>query len=111
MVYGRVRARASLKPALAPDVVAAQHGWWQAWRELDLPGYPLTGDTAANLNSAVGAEHADPANGSTPLRSYLCEMRRSDRVALLEDPCSARAISVWKRCVVVSWNGENRPPS
>ena len=74
---GRVRARAALKPALAPDVVAAQHGWWQACRELDLPGYPLLGDTAANLNSAVGAEHADPVSGSTALRSYLCEVRRS----------------------------------
>ena len=74
---GRIRARASLKPALAPDVVAAQHGWWQACRELDLPGYPLLGDEAANLNSAVGAEHADPVSGSTPLRSWLCEVRRS----------------------------------
>ena len=74
---GRIRARASLKAALAPDVVAAQHGWWQACRELDLPGYPLLGDAAANLNSAVGAEHADPVSGSTPLRSYLCEVRRS----------------------------------
>ena len=74
---GRVRARASLKGALAPDVVAAQHGWWQACRELDLPGYPLLGDTSANLNSAVRSAHADPVSGSTPLRSYLCEVRRS----------------------------------
>ena len=74
---GRFRARASMKAALAPDVVAAQHGWWQACRELDLPGYPLLGDAAANLNCAVGAEHADPVSGSTPLRSYLCEVRRS----------------------------------
>ena len=74
---GRIRARASLKPTLAPDVVAAQHGWWQACRELALPGFPLLGDGAANLNSAVGAEHADPVSGSTALRSYLCEVRRS----------------------------------
>ena len=74
---GRVRARASLKPSLAPDVVAAQHGWWQACRELDLPGYPLVGDTAASPNSAVGTEHADPLSGSVPLRSYMCEVRRS----------------------------------
>ena len=74
---GRIRARASLKPTLAPDVVAAQHGWWQACRELDLPGYPLLGERAANLNSAIRGEHADPVSGSTPLRSYLCEVRRS----------------------------------
>ena len=73
---GRVRARASLKPALAPDVVAAQHGWWQACRELDLPGYPVLGEATANLNAAVGAEHADPTSGSLPLRSYLCEVRK-----------------------------------
>ena len=63
--------------ALAPDVVAAQHGSWQACRELDLPGLQLLGDAAANLHSAVGAQHADPVSGSTPLRSYLCEVRRS----------------------------------
>ena len=74
---GRVRARASLKPALAPDVVAAQHGWWQACRELDLPGFPVRGESTANLNAAIGAEHADPVSGSTPHRSYLCEVRRS----------------------------------
>ena len=74
---GRVRARASLKPALAPDVVAAQHGWWQACRELDLPGFPVHGKATANLNATIGAEHADPVSGSTPLRSYLCEVRRS----------------------------------
>ena len=74
---GRARARASLKPALAPDVVAAQHGWWQACRELDLPGFPVHGEATANLNAAVGTEHADPVSGSVPLRSYLCEVRRS----------------------------------
>ena len=74
---GRARARASLKPALAPDVVVAQHGWWQACRELDLPGFPVHGGSTANLNAAVGAEHADPVSGSVPLRSYLCEVRRS----------------------------------
>ena len=74
---GRVRARASLKPALAPDVVAGQHGWWQACRELDLPGFPVQGESTANLNAAIGAEHADPVSGSTPHRSYLCEVRRS----------------------------------
>ena len=73
---GRLRARATLKAALAPDVVAAQHGWWQACRELDLPGYPVHGDGTANLNAAVGTGHADPISGSTPLRSYLCDVRR-----------------------------------
>src|SRR5262249_45570673 len=37
--HGRVRARARLKATLADGIVAAQHGWWQACPELDLPGY------------------------------------------------------------------------
>ena len=73
---GRLRARASLKPALAPDVIAAQHGWWQPCHELDLPGFPVHGDATANVNAAIGAAHADPTSGSVPLRSYRCEVRR-----------------------------------
>ena len=65
------------KAALAPDVVAAQHGWWQACHERELPGYPLLGGAAVSLDSAVGSEHADPVSGATPLRSYLGEVRRS----------------------------------
>ena len=71
---GRLRARATFKPALAPEVVVAQHGWWQACPELGLPGYPIHGEETANLNVAIGTEHADPVSGSVPLRSYPCEV-------------------------------------
>src|SRR5262249_10122003 len=37
--HGRIRVRARLQPALAEDVVAAHHGWWQGCAELGLPGY------------------------------------------------------------------------
>ena len=74
---GQLQARATLKAALAPEVVAAQHGWWQACRELGLPGYPVHGAETANVNAAIGTEHADPISGSTPLRSSPCEVRRA----------------------------------
>ncbi|MBM0237031.1 hypothetical protein JNW88_07490 [Micromonospora sp. ATA32] len=32
--HGRVRARARLNPSLDPQVVFAQHGWWDACDEL-----------------------------------------------------------------------------
>lgn len=72
-----------------PDVVAAQHGWWQTCRELDLPGSPVHGEATANLDAAVGAEHADPVSGSVPLRSYLCEVRRSGEAGSGPGPGSA----------------------
>ena len=71
---GRIRARATLKASLAPDVVAAQHGWWQACEALDLPGYPVSGEGSANFNALIGGEHTDPVSGSMPHRSYMCEV-------------------------------------
>jgi len=72
---GRVTARAKLRADLAPDVVAAQHGWWQACAELDLPGWPVSGDGSANYNLLIGNEDQDPISGSVAHRSYLCEVR------------------------------------
>lgn len=71
---GQVRARARFRDSLAPDVVAAQHGWWQHCEELGLPGYPAHGEGSANLNLAIDDEESDPISGSAPHRSYLCEI-------------------------------------
>lgn len=73
---GALRARAALKATLAPDVVAAQHGWWQGCEALDLPGYSVTGPDSANLNGAVAHDRADPISGSVPHRSCRCAIRR-----------------------------------
>ena len=75
---GRIRARAKLHEHLAPDVVVAQHGWWQACEPLGLPGYPALGDESANFNLLIGNEHIDPISGPVPHRSYLCEVKRLD---------------------------------
>ena len=75
---GRIRARAKLQERLAPNVVVAQHGWWQACEPLGLPGYPALGDESANFNLLIGNDHIDPISGTVPHRSYLCEVSRLD---------------------------------
>jgi anaerobic selenocysteine-containing dehydrogenase len=77
---GTIRARARLDPSLAPDVVCAQFGWWQACEPLGAAGYPVQGEGSANYNGMIGSDAADPISGSVPLRSYLCEVRRAEAV-------------------------------
>jgi anaerobic selenocysteine-containing dehydrogenase len=73
-----MRARARLNTSLAPDVVCAQFGWWQACEALGLPGYAAEGAGAANYNALIDATVVDPLSGTVPLRSSLCEVRRLD---------------------------------
>jgi anaerobic selenocysteine-containing dehydrogenase len=75
---GRVRARAKMNDALAPNVVCGQHGWWQGCPEIGAPGYaPFTSD-GANFNLVIGNEAIDPVSGSVPHRAYLCQIRPVD---------------------------------
>ncbi len=71
---GSVRARAKLNANLDPQVVFAQHGWWQACDELGLPGYPPYGPDSANLNLVLRQTPSDPISGSSPLRASVCEV-------------------------------------
>ena len=80
-----MRARALLKNSLAPNVVAAQHGWWQACESLGLPGYPVNGEGTANFNVLIGGQDADPISGSMPHRSTLCDVARLDDTSPLQD--------------------------
>jgi anaerobic selenocysteine-containing dehydrogenase len=73
---GRVRARARLMSNLADGVVAAQHGWWQACPELDLPGYDPLSENGANINLVLGSDVIDPVSGVAPLRANRCEIER-----------------------------------
>jgi anaerobic selenocysteine-containing dehydrogenase len=73
---GAARARAKFNPSLAPDVVCAQFGWWQACVEAGAPGYPTDGPASANYNGLIDGAASDPISGSLPLRSSLCEVRR-----------------------------------
>jgi anaerobic selenocysteine-containing dehydrogenase len=72
---GSVRARARLNASLDPRVVAGQHGWWQACKELGAPGYDPFGPDGANLNLIIGSAVLDPISGTAPHRAYLCEVR------------------------------------
>jgi anaerobic selenocysteine-containing dehydrogenase len=74
--HGAVRARAKFNPSLDPQVVFAQHGWWQACDELGLPGYPPFGPDSANLNLVLRQTPSDPISGSSPLRASVCDVSR-----------------------------------
>ena len=75
---GAVKVRANLTRRIIPGVVCVQHGWWQACRDLELPGYDPFDPFGANPNGLVDAEHRDPISGSLPHRSFLCRVRPAD---------------------------------
>ena len=72
--HGSVRARARLNSSLSPDVVCAQHGWWQGCEELGLPGDDPFAPDGVNLNLVLRQAPGDPVGGSSPLRSSVCEI-------------------------------------
>jgi len=74
--HGGFRARARLNANIDPRVVSAQHGWWQACRELGLSGYDAVGPGSANYNVAIGTDAVDPVSGVPSHRSFLCEISR-----------------------------------
>ncbi|MGE5302951.1 MAG: molybdopterin-containing oxidoreductase family protein [Alphaproteobacteria bacterium] len=72
---GAIKVKAQVTASIVPGVVCCQHGWWQACKELELPGYdPYSGD-GANPAVLIGTDFADPVSGSLPHRSYLCRVR------------------------------------
>lgn len=73
---GSVRARARLNNTLDPRVVVGEHGWWQACRELDAPGYDPFGPGGSNLNLIIGGAMLDPISGTASYRALTCEIRR-----------------------------------
>jgi anaerobic selenocysteine-containing dehydrogenase len=89
---GRIRARARLVATLADGVVGAQHGWWQACPELDLPGYDPLADDGANLNLIIGNEDFDPVSGAPPHRSYPCEIEKLPDAAVAARPEASYSI-------------------
>lgn len=74
---GSVRARAHLNSELDPRVVVGEHGWWQACKELDAPGYDPFSANGANFNLIIGSAALDPVSGTASHRAYLCEIRRA----------------------------------
>jgi anaerobic selenocysteine-containing dehydrogenase len=75
---GAIKVRARVTPNIVPGVVCCQHGWWQACKELKLPGYNPYDDDGANPATLIGTDLADPISGSLPHRSYLCRVRPAE---------------------------------
>jgi anaerobic selenocysteine-containing dehydrogenase len=72
---GAIKVKARVTMNIIPGVVCCQHGWWQACKELALPGYDPYDADGANAATLIGADLADPVSGSLPHRSYLCRVR------------------------------------
>ncbi|HVO91781.1 MAG TPA: hypothetical protein VMT22_03020 [Terriglobales bacterium] len=60
--------------SIASGVACCQHGWWQDWKELDLPGYDADNEQFANPSLFIGSDLADPISGLLH-RSFLCRVR------------------------------------
>jgi len=71
---GAMRARAHLNPTLDPRVVVGQHGWWQASREADAPGYDPFSDEGSNFNLTIDPSARDPVSGTISHRANRCEV-------------------------------------
>jgi anaerobic selenocysteine-containing dehydrogenase len=72
--HGTVRARAKLNGSLDPQVVCAQHGWWQGCDDLGLSGYDPFEADGVNLNLVLRQTPSDAVSGSSPLRSGICDV-------------------------------------
>jgi anaerobic selenocysteine-containing dehydrogenase len=71
---GAVRARAKLNAGIDPNVVCAQHGWWQGCDDLNLPSSDPFELDGVNLNLVLRQTPSDPISGSSPLRASLCDI-------------------------------------
>lgn len=72
---GRVKMTAQLFGGVAPDVVAAQYGWW--FPEKDPPDF---GWKESSLNLLYGDMTYEPETGSESLRSVLCRIHPMKKV-------------------------------
>jgi anaerobic selenocysteine-containing dehydrogenase len=75
---GAIKVKARVTTNIIPGVVCCQHGWWQACKELELPGYNPYESSGANPAILIGTDLADPVSGSLPHRSYLCRVKPAE---------------------------------
>lgn len=71
---GGIRLTAKVTDRVPAGVVSTQTGWWEACRELGLPGYDPFGQDGANVNLIISNEVLDPISGSAPLKDYPCRV-------------------------------------
>lgn len=65
---GQIVHKARFNPALNPEVVTAQHGWWYGYKD---------GWKTVNINVLTDDKNHDPNVGSGALKGLLCEVRKS----------------------------------
>jgi anaerobic selenocysteine-containing dehydrogenase len=75
-VAGKIRLKAKYNDTLDPRVVCAPYGWWQACRELEMPGYDPLSSTGANINLIIPNTYIDPISASVPHRSRMCRVTK-----------------------------------
>jgi anaerobic selenocysteine-containing dehydrogenase len=75
---GAIKVKARVTSNIVAGVICVQHGWWQACKELELPGYNPYETSGANPGTLIGADLADPVSGSLPHRSYLCRIKPAE---------------------------------
>ena len=75
---GAIKVKARVTANILPGIVCCQHGWWQACKELELPGYNPYESSGANAATLIGADLADPVSGSLPHRSFLCRVKAAE---------------------------------
>jgi anaerobic selenocysteine-containing dehydrogenase len=73
-----IRVKARVTTNIVPGIVCCQHGWWQACKELELPGYSPYDSSGANPAMLIGTDLTDPVSGSLPHRSFLCRVRSAE---------------------------------
>ena len=73
---GKVKLKAKFNESLHPIVVATVYGWWQACRDLNLPGHDPFGENGANANRLIPNSDADPISASVAHRGQRCRIIR-----------------------------------
>ncbi|MGE5220620.1 MAG: molybdopterin-containing oxidoreductase family protein [Chloroflexota bacterium] len=71
---GKVKLKAKFNESLHPTVVATVYGWWQACRDLNLPGHDPFSETGANANLLIPNTDADPISASVVHRGTKCRV-------------------------------------
>jgi anaerobic selenocysteine-containing dehydrogenase/ferredoxin-NADP reductase len=85
---GQARYRARLDDALAPQVVMASFGWWQACEDLGLVGGDPLAPRNSHFNGLISTEYLDDVSGAIALRAFPCD--------ITQDASSVRTWAGWK---------------
>lgn len=69
---------AHITEGLHPGVVVGEYGWWQRCDSLGQSSLDAIGSFNSNFNCLIATDNIDPISGSSPLRSYRCDVQRNE---------------------------------